>query len=87
MHEASVFVAASVILQCLLPASVASVGLSVHTSMQTASVQQQKAASAIYLTKAFFMVAPVAEAQARGTRHSGSTSRRSQTKTTEMQDR
>lgn len=48
MHEAAVFVAASVKDQCLLAASVASVGLSVHTSMQTALVRQQKAASAIY---------------------------------------
>lgn len=81
------FVAASVKDQCLLPASVASVGLSVHTSMQTASVQQQKATSAIYLSKAFFRVIPVAEVQAGGTRHSESTSRRSRTKTTEMQYR
>lgn len=70
------FVVASVEDQCLLPASVASVGLSVHTSMQTAPVRQQKAASAIHLSKAFFRVIPVAEVQAGGTRHSKSTSRR-----------
>lgn len=74
------FVAAPVKDQCFLPASVASAGLSLHTSMQTAPVQQQKAASAIYLSKAFFEVTPVAEVQAGGTRHSESTSRRSQTK-------
>lgn len=74
------FVAVSVKDYCLLPASVASVGLSVHTSMQTAPVRQQKAASAIHLSKAFFRVSPVAEVQAGGTRHSESTSRRSQTK-------
>lgn len=50
------FVAASIKEQCLLPASVASVGLSAHTSMQTAPLRQQKAASAIHLSKAFFRV-------------------------------
>lgn len=71
----------------MLPVTVASVGLSVHTSMQTTPVRQQKPASAIYLSKAFFRVIPVAEVQAGGTRHGKNTSRRSQTKTTEMQDR
>lgn len=50
------FVAASVKEQCLLPASVASVGLSAHTSVQPAPLRQQKAASAIHLSKAFFRV-------------------------------
>lgn len=80
MREDSLFVAASVKEQCLLPASVASVGLSAHTSMQTAPVRQQKAASAIHLSKAFFRVIPVAEVQAGGTRHSERTSWRSHTK-------
>lgn len=53
------FVAASVKDQCLLPDSVASVGLSAHTSIQAAPVQQQKAASAIHLSKAFFNVIPM----------------------------
>lgn len=70
-----------------MPARAASVGLSVHTSMQTASVWKQKAASVIHLSKAFFRVIPVAEVRAGGTRHSENTSRRSQTKTTEMQER
>lgn len=48
--------------------------------MQTAPVQQQKAASEIYMSKAFFRVIPVLQAQAWGSRHSKSTSRRSQTK-------
>lgn len=50
------FVAASEKAQCLLPASVASVGLSAHTSMQPAPLRQQKAASVIHLSKAFFRV-------------------------------
>lgn len=70
------------LLQCLLPASVASVGLSAHTSRQTAPVRQQKAASAIHLSKTFFRVIPVAEVQAGGTRHSEHTSWRSHTKKT-----
>lgn len=66
MHEDGLFVAASVKESRSLPASVASVGLSAHTSMQTAPVRQQKATSAIYLSKAFFRVVPVAEKQAGG---------------------
>lgn len=48
--------------------------------MQAAAVRQQKAASEIHLSKAFFRVTAVAEVQAGGTRHGGSTSRRSHTK-------
>ena len=44
----------------------ASVGLSVQTSMQTDPVGQQKAASVIYLSKTFFKVILVTEVQARG---------------------
>lgn len=51
----------------------------IHPCKQSQS-RQQKAASAIHLSKAFFRVAPVAEVQAGGTRHGGSTSRRSRIK-------
>lgn len=63
MHKDSVFVAASEKERCLLPTAAASVGLSVHTSMQTSSAWQQKAASVTYPSKAFFRVIPVADAQ------------------------
>lgn len=66
INHVLVFVAASVRDLCLLPASVASVGLSVHTSMQAAAVRQQKAASVMISSKTFFRVIPVAEVQAGG---------------------
>lgn len=54
INHVLVFVAASEKDQSLLPACAASVGLSIHTAMQTAAVQQQKAATVIYLSKTFF---------------------------------
>lgn len=78
MHEDSVFVAAFKKEQCLLPTAVASVGLSVHTCMQTAT----KGSGCDPPVKDILQVNPVAEVRAGETRHSEATSWRSQTKTT-----
>lgn len=77
MHEDSVFVAALKKEQCLLPTAVASVGLSLHTCMQTAT----KGSGWDTHVKDILQVTPVAEVQAGETRRSKGTLQRSQTKT------